>query len=143
VKGLFFGELMEKAVEAVRARKKPERIDFCSGPVHRSIHAIVHLIEDHAQNQGIPTRFAATKLVEGDEPMLMGFGCTVPAVMATRTLSSERDKKMTILLTPFMSCSAKLPIYALFTAAFFPKYQAIVIRHFLCHTLSDRFYKYL
>jgi len=307
-------ELMEKAVEAVRTRKKPERIDFCSGPVHRSIHAIVHLIEDHAQNQGIPTRFAATKLVEGDEPMLnslsldeneihmiehavdemetemhtdreaalvdmryqfiddvckkcvvkpkesresrrtdvidsilthkiwafpsflgimllvfwltfgvignrlsdlmqigldnlssivdraltayglnpivhsliingiftgvgavlmfvpiivvlflflsmledsgymariayimdkplrkiglsgrsfvpmlMGFGCTVPAVMATRTLSSERDKKMTILLTPFMSCSAKLPIYALFTAAFFPKYQALVM----------------
>ena len=60
-------------------------------------------------------------------PMLMGFGCTVPAVMATRTLSSERDKKMTILLTPFMSCSAKVPIYALFTAAFFPKYQAFVM----------------
>jgi len=307
-------ELMEKAVETVRTRKKPKRIDFCSGPVHRSIHAIVHLIEDHAQNHGIPTRFAATKLVEGDEPMLkslsldqnetdmiehavkemetemrtdreaalvdmryqfiddvckkcvvkphesreshrtdvidsiltskiwafpsflgimllvfwftfgvignrlsdlmqigldyvsdvvdraltayglnpiihsliidgiftgvgavlmfvpiivvlflflsmledsgymariayimdkplrkiglsgrsfvpmlMGFGCTVPAVMATRTLSSERDKKMTILLTPFMSCSAKLPIYALFTAAFFPRYQALVM----------------
>jgi ferrous iron transport protein B len=60
-------------------------------------------------------------------PMLMGFGCTVPAVMATRTLASERDKKMTILLTPFMSCSAKLPIYALFTAAFFPHNQALVM----------------
>jgi ferrous iron transport protein B len=60
-------------------------------------------------------------------PMLMGFGCTVPAVMATRTLASERDKKMTVLLTPFMSCSAKLPIYALFTAAFFPKHQALVM----------------
>jgi ferrous iron transport protein B len=60
-------------------------------------------------------------------PMLMGFGCTVPAVMAARTLASERDKKMTILLTPFMSCSAKLPIYALFTAAFFPHYQAFVM----------------
>ncbi|MCL2009438.1 MAG: ferrous iron transport protein B [Synergistaceae bacterium] len=60
-------------------------------------------------------------------PMLMGFGCTVPAVMATRTLASERDKKMTIFLTPFMSCSAKIPIYALFTAAFFPGYQALVI----------------
>ena len=60
-------------------------------------------------------------------PMLMGFGCTVPAIMATRTLASERDKKMTILLTPFMSCSAKLPIYALFTAAFFAKYQALVM----------------
>jgi ferrous iron transport protein B len=59
--------------------------------------------------------------------MLMGFGCTVPAVMATRTLASERDKKMTILLTPFMSCSAKLPIYALFTAAFFPQNQALVM----------------
>ncbi|MDL2254071.1 ferrous iron transport protein B [Ruminococcaceae bacterium OttesenSCG-928-I18] len=54
-------------------------------------------------------------------PMLLGFGCTVPATMATRTLSSERDRRMTILLTPFMSCSAKLPIYAAFTAAFFPK----------------------
>jgi ferrous iron transport protein B len=60
-------------------------------------------------------------------PMLMGFGCTVPAVMATRTLASERDRKMTILLTPFMSCNAKVPIYALFTAAFFPKYQALVM----------------
>ena len=60
-------------------------------------------------------------------PMLIGFGCSVPAIMATRTLSSERDRKMTILLTPFMSCSAKLPIYALFTAAFFPKYQALVM----------------
>jgi ferrous iron transport protein B len=60
-------------------------------------------------------------------PMLMGFGCTVPAVMATRTLSSERDKKMTILLTPFMSCGAKVPIYALFAAAFFSKHQALVM----------------
>ena len=54
-------------------------------------------------------------------PMLIGFGCSVPAIMATRTLSSERDRRMTILLTPFMSCSAKLPIYGLFTAAFFPR----------------------
>ena len=53
-------------------------------------------------------------------PMLIGFGCTVPGVMASRTLPSERDRKMTILLTPFMSCSAKLPIYGLFAAAFFP-----------------------
>ena len=60
-------------------------------------------------------------------PMLIGFGCSVPAIMATRTLSSERDRKMTILLTPFMSCSAKLPIYAMFTAAFFPRYQALVM----------------
>jgi len=314
VKKQGLSELMEQAVETVNARKKPERIDFCSGAVHRAIHAIAHLIEDHTQAQGIPMRFAATKLVEGDDPvlkslfltenevdmiehavkemetelktdreaamadmryqfieelckkcvvkasesreyrrsvildtllthkiwafpafiflilmifwltfgvignrlssllvigldilstavdkalaayglnpvihsliidgvfagvgavlsfvliivtlffflslledsgymarvayvmdkplrkiglsgrsfvpMLMGFGCTVPAVMATRTLASGRDKKMTILLTPFMSCSAKLPIYALFTAAFFPKYQALVM----------------
>lgn len=60
-------------------------------------------------------------------PMLIGFGCTVPGVMATRTLPSERDRKMTILLTPFMSCSAKLPIYAFFTAAFFPRYGALVM----------------
>lgn len=60
-------------------------------------------------------------------PMLIGFGCTVPAVMSTRTLPSERDRKMTILLTPFMSCSAKLPIYAFFTSAFFPEYGALVM----------------
>ena len=61
-------------------------------------------------------------------PMLIGFGCSVPAIMATRTLSSERDRRMTIMLTPFMSCSAKLPIYALFTTAFFPRqYQALVM----------------
>lgn len=60
-------------------------------------------------------------------PMLIGFGCSVPAIMATRTLPSERDRKMTIMLTPFMSCSAKLPIYAVFTAAFFEKYQSLVM----------------
>ena len=60
-------------------------------------------------------------------PMLIGFGCTVPGVMASRTLPSERDRKMTILLTPFMSCTAKLPIYAFFTAAFFPGRGALVM----------------
>lgn len=60
-------------------------------------------------------------------PMLLGFGCSVPAIMATRTLPSERDRKMTIMLTPFMSCSAKLPVYAVFTAAFFEKYQSVVM----------------
>ena len=60
-------------------------------------------------------------------PMLIGFGCTVPGVMASRTLPSERDRKMTILLTPFMSCSAKLPIYTLFSAAFFPEHKALVM----------------
>ena len=60
-------------------------------------------------------------------PMLMGFGCSVPAIMATRTLSSNRDRKMTILLTPFMSCSAKIPIYTLFAAAFFPGHELLVM----------------
>lgn len=60
-------------------------------------------------------------------PMLIGFGCTVPAVMSTRTLPSERDRKMTILLTPFMSCTAKLPIYAFFVEAFFPAYRWLII----------------
>ena len=313
-KKMGLSELVDAAIDTVKRHIKPERIDFCTGAVHRTIHAVGHLVEDHAQMQGIPVRFAATKLVEGDDPvlevlsltpnetdmiehavkemetelntdreaaladmryqfieetckkcvvkaresheyrrsvrldailthriwafpaflgimffifvftfgvigdrlsglvamgldslslvidraltayglnpvvhslaidgifagvgavlsfvpiivtlffflslledsgymarvayvmdkplraiglsgrsfvpMLMGFGCTVPAIMATRTLASERDKKMTIFLTPFMSCSAKLPIYALFTAAFFPKYQAFVM----------------
>lgn len=60
-------------------------------------------------------------------PMLIGFGCSVPAIMATRTVSSDRDRKMTILLTPYMSCSAKIPIYAVFTAAFFPKHGGLVM----------------
>ena len=60
-------------------------------------------------------------------PMLIGFGCSVPAIMSTRTLASERDRRMTILLTPFMSCSAKIPIYGVFTAAFFPRWRALVM----------------
>ena len=307
-------ELIDTALEVAANRQKPKRMDFCSGPVHRSIHAVAHLVEDHAQRMNIPSRFAAAKLVEGDEiirqalqlseneldmiehsvtemeqelgtdreaaladmrytfieevcaksvikghqsreslrsvkidsvlthkylaipiflgimmlifwltfgvigpvlsdwlslgidavtnlvdraltayginpvvhsllidgvfagvgsvlsflpiivvlffflsiledsgymarvafvmdkllrkiglsgrsfvPMLIGFGCSVPAIMATRTLSSERDRKMTILLTPFMSCSAKLPIYAVFSTAFFPDYAALVM----------------
>ena len=59
--------------------------------------------------------------------MLIGFGCTVPGVMASRTLPSERDRKMTILLTPFMSCTAKLPIYGFFAAAFFPENSALIM----------------
>jgi len=307
-------ELIEDAIVTASAKKIPQRQDFCSGAVHRAIHSIAHLVEDHAQRIGVPPRFAATKLVEGDEPMLnqlglsdnekdmvghsvtemehelgtdreaaladmrytfigglckdsvikmgeskghlrsiaidsilthkylaipvfllimslifyltfgvigsalsaglsicidfitqlasngltayginpvvhsliidgvfagvgsvlsflptivvlffflsiledsgymarvafvmdkllrkiglsgrsfvpmlIGFGCSVPAIMATRTLSSERDRKMTILLTPFMSCSAKLPIYAMFTMAFFPTHRALVM----------------
>ena len=60
-------------------------------------------------------------------PMLVGFGCTVPGVMATRTLPSARDRKMTIMLTPFMSCTAKLPIYGFFTSVFFPKQSGIIM----------------
>ncbi|MCR5486356.1 MAG: ferrous iron transport protein B [Lachnospiraceae bacterium] len=60
-------------------------------------------------------------------PMLIGFGCTVPAVMSTRTLPSERDRKMTIFLTPFMSCTAKMPIYAFFVGAFFPEHEALIL----------------
>lgn len=307
-------ELIETAVNTAAARQLPKRQDFCSGAVHRAIHSVAHLVEDHAQRIGVPARFAATKLVEGDEPMLnalglsenekdmvghsvtemerelgtdreaaladmrytfigglckdtvvkmgesrehkrsvaidsilthkylaipifilimilifwltfgvigsalskllsmgidfitnaasagltayginpvvhsliidgvfagvgsvlsflpiivvlffflslledsgymarvafvmdkllrkiglsgrsfvpmlIGFGCSVPAILSTRTLSSERDRKMTILLTPFMSCSAKLPIYAIFAAAFFPGHQALVM----------------
>ncbi|OCN02038.1 ferrous iron transport protein B [Clostridium sp. W14A] len=307
-------ELIDTVLEVAEAKRAPRRQDFCSGAVHRTIHSIAHMVEDHAQRIKVPPRFAATKLVEGDEPMrkalrlseneidmvmhdvtemerelgtdreaaladmrysfieslcastvvkmgesrehrrsvaidrvltgkylaipifllimmlifwltfgvigtalsdllslgitavtdaadagltayginpivkslvidgvfagvgsvlqflpiivvlffflsiledsgymarvafvmdkllrriglsgrsfvpmLIGFGCSVPAIMSTRTLSSERDRKMTILLTPFMSCSAKLPIYAVFTAAFFPKHAALVM----------------
>ena len=308
------GELIEEAVKVAKNKIPPKRQDFCSGAVHRAIHAVAHLVEDHAERAGVPSRFAATKLVEGDKPMLellqlsenevdmiehsvkemeheldtdreaaladmrytfienlcadtvvrcgeskehirsvridsilthkylaipiflcimllifwltfgligsflsdqlaalidwlagivgdgltayginpvvrsliidgvfagvgsvlsvlplivvlffflsiledsgymarvafvmdkllrkiglsgrsfvpmlMGFGCSVPAIMATRTLSSERDRKMTMYLTPFMSCSAKLPIYGIFTVTFFPKYRALVM----------------
>ena len=307
-------ELVATAVRTASARCTPNRQDFCAGAVHRAIHAVAHLVEDHADRIGVPHRFAATRLVEGDEPMqqslslspnendmlehaitemetelgtdrraamadmryafieklcadcvvfqsesrermrsvkidhmlthkyfaipiflgimllifwltfgvvgsalsdllslgidgvtrfvsnsltayginpvmhsliidgvfagvgsvlsfiptivvlffflslledsgymarvafvmdkllrqiglsgrsfvpmLIGFGCSVPAIMATRTLSSERDRNMTILLTPFMSCSAKLPIYGVFTMAFFPRYRALVM----------------
>ncbi len=307
-------DLLEAVERIVRKPEPPQRLDFCEGAVHRAIHSIAHVIEDHARSAGYPIRFAATKLVEGDEPMmaalcgdegdrhiidhiveemeeetgtdreaaladmrytfieklcaecvtkhqetreqvrsekadrvlthkyfgipiflllmfvifwltfsvlgaplqewmdqgigwltrqvgllleraqvsfwlrsllidgvfagvgsvlsflpvivllffflslledsgymarvafvmdkllrkiglsgrsfvpmLIGFGCSVPAIMATRTLSSDRDRKMTILLTPFMSCSAKLPIYGMITAAFFPRHGGIVM----------------
>ena len=284
-------ELVRHAIHVAKYQEKPLQQDFCSktdhdGAVHRCIHAVIHLIEDHAESAQIPVRFAATKSIEGDKliidrlklqsselnmlesivdqmekergldrsaaiadmrfsyieqlcektvikpkeskqrirsekidrvltgkytaipcfiaimvavfyltfnvigaglqtllelgidklsaladcaltaanvnpvihsliidtgyiarvafvmdkllrkiglsgrsivPMLIGFGCTVPAVMATRTLTSERDRKMTILLTPFMSCSAKLPIYSFFVSVFFPKKGALVM----------------
>ena len=315
VKNEGIDELMQVAIKAAKQREYPKVYDFCpSGPVHRCIHSVCHQIEDHAEKAGIPVRFAATKLIEGDHhiaekleldqneleliehsiiqmeeehgmdrnaaladmrydfiekvckgtvikareskehlrsvkidgvlthkyfsipifvgvmflvfyltfnvfgaylsdllaagidaitaqvdtaltnyginpvvhslvidgvfagvgsvlsflpiivvlffflsiledtgymariafvmdkllrkiglsgrsivPLLIGFGCTVPAVMATRTLSSERDRRMTIMLTPFMSCSAKIPIYGVFAAAFFPKHAALVM----------------
>ena len=79
-------------------------------------------------------------------PMLIGFGCTVPGVMASRTLPSERDRRMTILLTPFMSCSAKLPVYAFFSAAFFPKHGyggAVLLRHSGGNSLCPMLQAYL
>lgn len=307
-------ELIETALRVAKTRRRPRRQDFCAGPVHRTLHAVAHLVEDHAEQIGIPAPFVASKLVERDEPllkslnlsdneidmiehsvtemeremdtdrkaaiadmrytfidkvvrdavvkpreslqhtrsvridrvltnkylaipiflcimfsifaltfgtigswlsdlladgiavasdwveegltnyginpvvrslvvngiltgvgsvlsfvpvivilffflsiledsgymarvafvmdkllrkiglsgrsfvpMLIGFGCTVPAVMSARTLSSERDRKMTILLTPFMSCSAKLPIYGMFTLTFFPNHRGLVM----------------
>ncbi len=307
-------ELVDRAIAVAQAKRLPARQDFCTGEVHKAIHSISHIVEDHAQKAQVPLRFAATKLVEGDEPMLrtldihagdveiirhivcdmeealgtdreaaladmryeyitsvvrktvvkpqataeqqrslkidrvlthkyfaipiflgvmllifwltfsvvggtlsdwmglgierltalvgdvltqaqvspvlrslvvdgvfagvgsvlsflpiivvlffflsmledsgymarvafvmdgllrkiglsgrsfvpmlIGFGCSVPAIMATRTLPGERDKRMTILLIPFMSCSAKLPIYAVFAAAFFPQHSALVM----------------
>ena len=313
-KGEGISDLLNMVVKTVKEKKPTQKMDFCRGEVHRAIHSIAHIIEDHAEAAGYPTRFAATKLVEGDEPMfrelnldvsdihiidhiveqmeenldtdreaasadmrysyieslcaqcvvkhqetreqlrsekidrllthkylgipifllimmtifwltfsvigaplqdllsvwidrftallsdflvsaevtpwltsliingvcagvgsvlsflpiivllffflslledsgymarvafvmdkllrkiglsgrsfvpmLIGFGCSVPAIMATRTLSSDRDRKMTIVLTPFMSCSAKLPIYGMITAAFFPDHGALVM----------------
>ncbi|MGD9569872.1 MAG: ferrous iron transport protein B [Sedimentibacter sp.] len=313
-KGEGISELVDVAIKTAQEKREPRKLDFCTGEVHKAIHAISHLIEDQAKNAGYPVRFAATKLVEGDEPtfkelkitenqthivehvvddmektlntdreaaladmryvyiekicedavikkqetkeqirsekidrilthkylgipiffgimffifwitfgaigaflqgyleeligsateftanlmaayevsewvyslvidgifagvgsvlsflplivilfffltlledsgymarvaflmdkllrkiglsgrsfvpMLIGFGCSVPAIMATRTLSSERDRKMTIVLTPFMSCSAKLPIYGMITVAFFPEKAALVM----------------
>ncbi len=307
-------ELIDVVIKTAERKQRPKRQDFCSGPTHRTVHAVAHLIEDHAERAGVSPRFAATKIVEGDEPMtealklsekelnsiessiremedalstdrkaavadmrysfiealcektvvkpkenkqharsvridniltnkylaipmflaimgvvfwltfgvigsalsdllaggidyvteaakagltaggfnpvmvslvtdgilsgvgsvlsfiptivvlffflsmledsgymarvafvmdkllrkiglsgrsfvpmLIGFGCSVPAIMATRTLPSERDRKMTIVLTPFMSCSAKLPIYGMFTMAFFPDHRALVM----------------
>lgn len=313
-KGEGIADLLDVVVKTIKQKKPTQKLDFCQGEVHRAIHSIAHIIEDHAETAGYPTRFAATKLVEGDEPMfkaldldmsdihiidhiveqmeenlgtdreaaladmrytyiealcaecvvkhqetreqqrsekidrflthkylgipifllimmtifwltfsvigaplqdllsawidrftamlsnvliaadvtpwlhsliingvcagvgsvlsflpiivllffflslledsgymarvafvmdkllrkiglsgrsfvpmLIGFGCSVPAIMATRTLSSDRDRKMTIVLTPFMSCSAKLPIYGMITAAFFPNHAALVM----------------
>ncbi len=307
-------DLVDKAIETVQNDIRPQKVDFCSGPVHRALHSVVHIIEDHARQHNVPLRFAASKLVEGDGPMaelldlheadmevinyivedmektlgidreaaladmrytfienvcqktvkhpgetkeqrrswkidrvlthkvygipiflgimllvfwitfglvgpvlsgafeglidstiglidmgltraavspwlhsliidgacagigsvlsflptivvlffclsiledsgymarvafvmdrllrtiglsgrsfvpmLIGFGCSVPAIMATRTLPGERDRKMTILLIPFMSCSAKLPIYTVICQAFFPKYKPLVM----------------
>ena len=241
-------ELIDHAYHVTKYQEAPLIKDFCDknekgGAVHRCIHSIMHTIEDHAEKAGIPIRFAASKIIEGDNivleslnlsqneietiehlilqleeesgldraaaiadmrfnfiqklckdtvvkpkeskehkksrkidkiltgkytaipcfilvmgaiffltfnmariafvmdkllrriglsgksivPMLIGFGCTVPAVMSSRTLSSERDRKMTIMLTPYMSCSAKLPIYGFLANAFFPDYAGLIM----------------
>ena len=78
--------------------------------------------------------------------MLMGFGCTVPAIMGARTMEQEKDRRMTMLLVPFMSCSARLPVYGLLTAAFFPKYAGLVVFSLyliglICAILSGIFFK--
>ena len=237
-KGEGVSELITQALTVARGKILPKVTDFCTddSAVHRCLHAVIHLISDHAERLGVPTRFCAAKLIEGGDtlekdlrldenekellehcivqmenetgldrnaalvdgaltayginpvvhsliidgifagvgsvlvflpiivtlffflsiledtgymarvafvmdkplrriglsgrsivPLLIGFGCSVPAIMATRTVSSDRDRKMTILLTPYMSCSAKISIYAFFTAAFFPQYGALVM----------------
>jgi len=87
-------ELIEQAIDTARNRKKPERIDFCSGAVHRAIHAIAHLIEDHAQKQNIPMRFAATKLVEGDEPLLKSLLLSENEIDMLGHAVNEMEKEM-------------------------------------------------
>ena len=278
-------EVVRAIEQAARKKQAPKRLDFCTGPVHQAIHALAHLVEDHAAAAGMSPRFAASKLVEGDEPtmaalrlneneqdivghivhemeqqvsreqlrsrkvdavllgrytafpifagilalvffltfgpvgqglsnlmanaihglsdlvngalvyaevnpllrslvvdgifagvgtvlsflptivllffllsiledsgymarvafvmdkplrrfglsgrsfvpMLIGFGCSVPGILATRTLASERDRRMTAMLVPFLSCNAKLPIYAVFASAFFPHHKALAV----------------
>ena len=251
VKGEGVSELIDRVVDTARKKALPGVTDFCAddSPVHRCIHAVIHLIQDHADRLGVSSRFCTAKLIEGDPelagrleldenerellehcivqmesesgldrnaaladmrysfiegvvsktvvkchesreharsvrmdrvltgkytaiptflaimflifyltfnvigsalsdwlslgidrplrklglsgrsfvPMLIGFGCSVPAIMATRTVSSDRDRKMTILLTPYMSCSAKIPIYAVFAAAFFPQNRGLAM----------------
>ena len=94
-------------------------------PIIVTLFFFLSLLEDTGYMARVA--FVMDKLLRRIVPMLIGFGCTVPGVMASRTLPSERDRKMTILLTPFMSCSAKLPIYSLFAAAFFPRQAALVM----------------
>lgn len=138
-----FTNLIAKAMEAGKVNEVLQSLvidGICNGvgsvlsflPIIVTLFFFLSLLEDSGYMARVA--FVMDKLLRklglsgrSIVPMLIGFGCTVPGVMASRTLPSERDRKMTILLTPFMSCSAKLPIYAFFTAAFFPNNGAFVM----------------
>lgn len=154
VLGTFLSNLLSAGIDALAAVTQQALIDYGINPVVRSlvidgiftgvgsvlsflpIIVVLFFFLSILEDSGYMARIAFVM----DRPlrkiglsgksfvsMLIGFGCSVPAVMSTRTLSSERDKKMTIMLIPFISCSAKIPIYALFTAAFFRERQALVM----------------
>ena len=152
--GSFLSDLMAKGIDAVTALVDTALTDYGINPVVQSLVidgifagvgsvlsflpliVVLFFFLSILEDTGYMARvaFVMDKLLRkiglsgrSFVPMLIGFGCSVPAIMATRTLSSERDRKMTILLTPFMSCSAKIPIYAVFSAAFFPRYATLVM----------------
>lgn len=152
--GAFFQNLLERGIDALALAVGNGLTSFGTNPIVRSlvvdgifggvgsvvsfvpIIVILFFFLSILEDTGYMARvaFVMDKLLrkiglsgKSFVPMLIGFGCTVPAVMATRTLSSERDRRMTVLLTPYMSCSAKIPIYAFFSAAFFPKTGALVM----------------
>ena len=129
--GLFFQELLEAGIAALT-----DMVDKALTAANVSVIITMFFFLSMLEDSGYIARvaFVMDKILRkiglsgrSIVPMLIGFGCTVPAVMSTRTLPSERDRKMTILLTPFMSCTAKLPIYAFFVNAFFPRYKALIM----------------
>jgi ferrous iron transport protein B len=152
--GAWLQELLARGIDDLSAVTQQSMIDFGTNPVVRSlvingifagvgsiisflpIIIVLFFFLSILEDTGYMARVAfimdkALRKIglsgKSVVPMLIGFGCTVPAVMSARTLSSERDRHMTVLLTPFMSCSAKIPIYAMFTAAFFPHFKALVM----------------
>ncbi len=154
VAGAYLSDLLAAGIDAVTAAVNAALVSYGINPVVRSlvidgvfagvgsvlsflpIIVVLFFFLSILEDTGYMARvaFVMDKLLRkiglsgrSFVPMLIGFGCSVPAIMASRTLSSERDRKMTILLTPFMSCSAKIPIYAVFVAAFFAKYQALAM----------------
>ncbi len=154
VAGAYLSDLLAAGIDAVTAAVNAALVNYGINPVVRSlvidgvfagvgsvlsflpIIVVLFFFLSILEDTGYMARvaFVMDKLLRkiglsgrSFVPMLIGFGCSVPAIMASRTLSSERDRKMTILLTPFMSCSAKIPIYAVFVAAFFAKYQALAM----------------